>query len=220
MTTQICRNCGDVFDRLGGRAYWCEQCRTTTCKYCGTTTMRCPSRVHRQYCSVECRSAAGVGSRSSTRSAEERFWSYVSKNGQCWEWTGGKSPKGYGLFYDGAKQVPAHRFAYQIASGKIPDGLLVCHHCDNRGCVRPAHLFTGTAKDNMQDAISKGRVGNGRNPRGESCKSSKLSTDAVRRIKASYRAGQKTQTQLGIENNVSQVLISRVICGKAWAHIT
>lgn len=75
----------------------------------------------------------------------------------CREWQGTLDRDGYGkLNHDGAK-MPAHRFAYQRFVAEIPEGLLVCHKCDNRKCCNPEHLFLGTAKDNADDMVSKGR---------------------------------------------------------------
>jgi len=92
-------------------------------------------------------------------SMEERFFAKVHFKPGCWGWLGPKDPNGYGRFSLGSARpsVLAHRVAYEIHNGPIPDGLYVCHHCDNPECTRPGHLFVGTPADNMRDMSAKGR---------------------------------------------------------------
>jgi hypothetical protein len=76
----------------------------------------------------------------------------------CWIWRGAKTDKGYGHFKSMGKTRGAHRTAYELFVGPIPTGLYVLHRCDVPPCCNPAHLFVGTNRDNVQDAIGKGVV--------------------------------------------------------------
>ena len=93
------------------------------------------------------------------RSIEERFWAKVKKSDGCWEWTGDKNKGRYGSIYcsEEKRNLRAHRMSYEMHKGPITDGLWVLHRCDNPPCVNPDHLFLGTARDNIMDAIKKGR---------------------------------------------------------------
>lgn len=94
-------------------------------------------------------------------SKPERIWKWVDKSAPngCWLWTGTLINSGYGKFdCKWSKSNLAHRNVYQLCVGPIPDGMHLCHRCDTPRCVNPAHLFIGTAADNMQDAYRKGRV--------------------------------------------------------------
>jgi len=86
------------------------------------------------------------------------FAAFVHYGPSCWEWIGFVRKDGYGIYMIGpGRPISAHRYAFQTANGPIPNGLFVCHRCDNPRCVRRDHLFLGTASDNSRDMAAKGR---------------------------------------------------------------
>lgn len=93
-----------------------------------------------------------------TQSQIARFWSRVDKSGECWLWTGGRKDSGYGVTYVLGRYMPAHRVSYLIENGDIPAGAYICHHCDNRPCVRPEHLYAGDAFTNATDTRMRRRL--------------------------------------------------------------
>ena len=143
-----------------------------------------------------------------------RFWSKANKisPNDCWEWIGSRTIKGYGLFCIEGKNMRAHRLSWQVANGEIPEGLCVCHHCDNPSCVNPNHLFLGTNQDNTKDRVRKGRsafgVKHGR---------SMLNETKVRVIRAYYPS--ISAVQLAKIFGMARSSIGKVVRRETWTHI-
>jgi len=160
-------------------------------------------------------------------SAEERiahFWSKVSKTDTCWWWTAGQGGNGYGQFWDGTRSLGAHCYSWEQECGPVPEGMEVCHHCDNGLCVNPDHLFLGTHADNMDDAARKGRMpGGAPGPQpwqqGEGAYNSVLTEDDVRAMREEYAAGGTTHSKLGMKYGVSSSVAGRIIRREMWAHV-
>jgi len=147
----------------------------------------------------------------------KRFWSRVKKSNGCWMW---KSPgKRYGTFMFGGKSYRAHRVAYRIAKGRIPDGLLVCHTCDTPKCCRPRHLFAGTQSENINDMYDKGRDAarshQEKYPHGEDKPSAKLTEEAAKEIRESGLSHRK----LGRLYGVSHTTIGTIKRRTKWKHV-
>lgn len=154
-------------------------------------------------------------------SPEERFAeSFVPEpNSGCWLWLGSKrSQNGYGRIKAGGRTVPAHRYAWELFRGPIPDGMIVCHKCDVPPCVNPNHLFVGTHKDNAADRDTKGRAGKtgAKNPRrGTDNHAAKLSPALVRKI----RRDKRPQYVIAEEYGMSQAAIWAVKARVTWRQV-
>lgn len=164
------------------------------------------------------------------KTMEERFWSYVSRGDGCWEWTGHRNGQGYGGFSLGRKHEgneAAHRVSWRLAYGPIPDGMFVCHHCDNRACVRPDHLFLGTHEDNMRDMREKGRGARGDRhwkrkypwmvKRGELSPAAKLSDADAAEIVRLYFAREATAKEIASRFGVAASTVHRLASGRRGA---
>lgn len=136
---------------------------------------------------------------------------------ECWPWPSGTKSKTYGRIQEGgrgSKYIGAHRFAYELSKGQIPDGMVVMHSCDNRTCVNPAHLSIGTFGDNTRDAIRKGRFTQSANgaARGEKHGNAKLNSELARRIKASRHSLVDIAALLGLDPST----VRAVRIGETW----
>lgn len=145
----------------------------------------------------------------------ERFhekWTLNQEKG-CWEWTASTAGKGYGQIKipKTRRQIYAHQLSYLIHCGSIPDGLFVCHACDNTRCVRPSHLFLGTSQDNNLDALNKGHnVLVPRKPGNQ-----KLLPVQVKRIHELTEHG-FSQGYLASVYGVAQQTICKIVHGEKW----
>lgn len=154
-----------------------------------------------------------------------RFWSKVDRSAGddgCWLWTASKV-HGYGQFnpgmLHGRTMTKAHRVSWELANGPIPASedrygtMCVCHRCDVRACVNPAHLFLGTHADNMADKMAKGRQ-----PRGEATKNAVLTDDVVREI---HRLSSSGLSLRAIAMRVGQAVgtVHRALSGLTWGHV-
>lgn len=149
-------------------------------------------------------------------STADRFWPKVDQAGgpdACWPWTGYVSPVGYGLFYDSTQRRPttSHRQAYILATGESIDGVTICHHCDNRVCCNPSHLFAGTHALNMADMAAKGRSTAGeRNP------GAKLSAADVVEIRRLHGEG-LLQREIAARFGVQRHAVGMILRGERWS---
>lgn len=136
-----------------------------------------------------------------------RFWVKVAKGSadECWPWTGSLNVNtGYGKIHENGKCLGTHRVAWGFAFGAIPAGMCVCHHCDNRRCCNPGHLFLGTKGDNNRDTRRKGRG------------ATKLTPGVVLEIKARLATGERS-SPLAREYRVTKGSIAHIKHGRNWA---
>lgn len=149
---------------------------------------------------------------------EGLLWYVEAQPNGCWHWLGCTNKDGYGVAWGGVilgkrRITSAHRISFELFTGPIPEGLCVCHKCDNPKCVNPDHLFLGTSKENTADRDRKGR---GAGPRGEVNGQSKLTESSVAEIRKLFSECGFTRTKLSLVFGVSRSLVSRIVSGQLW----
>lgn len=132
----------------------------------------------------------------------------------CHIWTGSKDRKGYGQLRIDKKLFYAHRIAWELVNGPIPDGMYACHICDNPACCNPSHIFIGTQSDNMRDASVKGR-----SAKGQEITCAKLTEDDVRDIRLAYSRGERQWSIAKRYGSNNHKIVSDIVTGKTWKHV-
>lgn len=142
------------------------------------------------------------------------FWRKTVKSpGGCWVWIGCTDRDGYGQIGVNRHQLKAHRFSWELHYSAIPEGLCVCHRCDNPSCVNPEHLFLGTNQDNTRDKVSKGRQ-----PVGSQMPLAKLTEEEVAAIRQLIADG-RPQAQIAREHGVTPAVVCHINKGRTWRHV-
>lgn len=225
---RVCEFCGKGFtthhtEVSRGRGRFCSpqhwynyrrtQKRLAVCAFCGKSfEVQRGQKRGVLYCSGQCELAQRL------QRSESKFWSRVDKSSDCWEWQGAVTAGGYGkckCTRNGQTTWVAHRAAWMLIHGLIPEDLQVCHHCDNRLCVNPDHLFLGTAADNIRDMCLKGRQAR---PKGELHPMSKLTDKDVLAIRALGCKG-VSRDILATRFGMSARMIHHILTGDNWTHL-
>lgn len=142
----------------------------------------------------------------------------VNPISECWEWKGRKE-RGYGRTIIGSRvdgtrrTIAAHRLSYETFVGHIPEGMEVCHKCDNPCCVNPEHLFVGTRQDNIDDREAKGR---NHPPKGSNNGRSKLTESDVLSARFERLKNKTSYQKLAEKYGVSKRTMQNAINGKTW----
>jgi len=146
----------------------------------------------------------------------KRFWEKVDVQSreECWLWRAGCFSDGYGQFQFDGTPKRAHRMAYLLTYGEIPEGKLICHKCDTILCCNPQHLFAGTPAENSKDMVAKNRQA-----KGETNGYSKLTEYQVRRIRELSLGDDLRQREIAALFNINQTTVSDIVLWKRWTHL-
>lgn len=182
-----------------------------TCNECTKQFLVTPSRskYKTHYCSMTCKKGLTL---------ESRFWRNIDKSSVdgCWPCKTDDAYEGYGKIHAYGKLWIASRLSWHIHFGEIPDGMFVCHHCDNPPCVRPDHLFLGTQLENMRDKHAKGRAVN---PSGEDSCLAILTNEDVLKIFELDGLGYSSPRIESVVGKVSARYIRSILNGEGWSHL-
>jgi hypothetical protein len=205
-STHQCKEC--INER---KKNWKRKKKNRLCEYCKNEFI--PNSIAKE-CSLKCRILNKI----------ER------KENGCWDWKGKITNAGYGEITLDRKYLLIHREAYKLFKGDIPNGLNVCHSCDNKKCCNPDHLWVGTQKENINDCVKKDRRTKGgwsytreyapRNTGrpGQKHHANKIRDHDVYEIRELLKQG-LNQKQIANRYGVDQSVISKIKNGKAWSHI-
>ena len=152
------------------------------------------------------------------KSLEDRFWPKVNKTETCWLWIAAKKEFGYGVIGcpdRRGRTIRAHRVSWELANGKIPEGMFVLHKCDVPSCVNQDHLFLGTRQENVDDMVSKGRQARIGNGRAEASPNSKLCWKDVREIRQRY-SERETLVSIARSFSMNPATIAQIVKRKTW----
>lgn len=191
----------------------------TNCFFCNADIMATNKRSKHNFCNLDCFQAYRKSL--PVQDAMEKWLSMVDKTpglgptGECWEWTGKFKNRGYGSFvFPKGESTAAHIASYRLHTGDLyTKGFDICHSCDNKKCVNPAHLFKGTRKDNLHDMITKGRK-----PIAEDHANSKLSNEQVIQIRERATQGESVP-DLAAEFGLNLGSTYRLIRGERYASV-
>ena len=146
---------------------------------------------------------------------KKRFFEKVNKTKTCWLWIGSDRGNGYGCIKINGKVIDAHRVSWKLLRGPIPDGAFVCHSCDVRSCVHPGHLFLGTPRDNVMDAIKKGRI---KPPdcTGNISRNRKLTFQQAQEIRRRFTEESVSKYKLGRDYKIDEAGIRLILKNKTY----
>lgn len=148
-----------------------------------------------------------------------RFWPKVAVGApeECWEWTAYRRSSGYGLFsVRSGFPVNAQRVAYALVNGSIPEGLFVCHHCDNPPCCNPAHLYAGTPRENAADMVRRGRSALPGGKPGETNPNARFTYEQANDIRRAHLRDDLDRFALAAIHEVKVSTIDRLLSGRTY----